>query len=175
MQLNRRTFLQNAFVTGTGLVVGTALQSSPALAQTQNLGISLRQLWIVLRTEDRDGASTNANIFLEFLQSGKSIRLPDQPGNDLSQATSTSYLFNVTNLGTADFVRGSVLLRNDNTGDGAPWRCESVLIIGIGEDGKYYLLVAMSNVNRWLSASDSEGLTLLLDILKPEEIGARTS
>ncbi len=175
MQANRREFFQKTLVGGTGLIVGTTLFSNQAIAQPPIGGTSLRQLWIVLRTEDRDGAGTNANIFLEFLQSGKSIRLPDQPGNDLAAATSTSYLFNVTNLSTADFVRGSVLLRNDNTGDGAPWRCESVLIVGIGEDGKYYLLVAMSNVDRWLSASDPEGLALLLDILKPEEIGIRTS
>jgi len=62
-------------------------------------------------------------------------------------------------------------LRNDNTGDNPGWRCGSVLIVGIGENGKYYPLVAMNNVDRWLAADEPEGLSSTLDILRPDEIG----
>ncbi len=132
---------------------------------------NLKELWITLRTADWPDGGTDADFFIEFQQSGKSFKLPDQPGGDLEQASSTSYLFHVDNLATTDFVRGTVVLRNDNTGDKPGWRCASVLVIGIGEDGKYYLLVAMDDVDRWLAADEPEGLTLTLDILKPSEIG----
>jgi hypothetical protein len=132
---------------------------------------ALRKLWITLRTQDFPDGGTNANFFLEFLRSGRSMRLPDQPGDDLERSASTTYDFNVDNLSTEDFQPGTVVLRNDNTGDKPGWRCKSVLIIGIGEDGKYYPLVAMSDVERWLAADEPEGLTLTLDILRGEEIG----
>jgi len=131
----------------------------------------LRQLWVSLRTQDWPDGGTDANLFLDFNRIGKSFKLPDQPGNDLEQAASTTYLFNVPDLDTADFAPGTVVLRNDNTGDKAGWRCESVLIVGNGEDGKFYPLVAMTNVDRWLAADEPEGLTLVLDILKSKEIG----
>lgn len=129
----------------------------------------LRKLWITLRTQDWPDGGTSSSFFLEF--PGKSIKLPDQPGNDLEQASSTTYLFAVHNLGTEDFVPGTVRLRNDNTNDKPGWRCQSVLIIGIAENGKFYPLVAMDDVDRWLAANEPEGLELLLDILKPGEIG----
>lgn len=103
--------------------------------------------------------------------SGKSFKLPDQPGNDLENSSSTSYLFHVNNLSTDDFVPGTVILRNDNTGFAPGWRCESVLIVGIGENGKYYLIVAMDDVDRWLAADEPEGLSMPLDILNAGEIG----
>ena len=131
----------------------------------------LRDLWIILKTADWPDGGTDANIFIEFLRSGKSFKLPDQPGNDLEKASSTSYLFHVDQLTTQDFDPGTVILRNDNTGEKPGWRCKSVLIIGVGEDGKYYPLVAMDDVDRWLAADEPEGLTLTLDILGPDEIG----
>lgn len=135
----------------------------------------LRQLWVALRTQDFPNGGTDANLFLEFNRSGKSFKLPDQPGNDLERAASTTYLFSVPDLDTADFVPGTVVLRNDNTGVAPGWRCESVLIVGAGEDGKFYPLVATTNVDRWLAADEPEGLTLPLDILKSNEIGVIVS
>jgi hypothetical protein len=131
----------------------------------------LRDLWITLRTADWPDGGTDANFFIEFLRSGKSFKLPDQPGNDLEQASSTSYLFHVDQLTTEDCAPGTVVLRNDNTGNKPGWRCKSVLVIGVGEDGKYYPLVAMDDVDRWLASDELEGLTLTLDILGPDEIG----
>jgi hypothetical protein len=132
---------------------------------------TLRQLWATLRTQDFPNGGTDANLFLEFGQSGKSFKLPDQPGDDLERSASTSYLFNVPDLDTTEFTPGTVSLRNDNTGNAPGWRCESVLILGIGQDGKYYPLVAMTDVDRWLASDEPEGLTMTLDILNANEIG----
>ena len=132
---------------------------------------TLRKLWVTLRTQDFPDGGTNANLWLDFQQSGKSFKLPDQPGDDLERSASTTYDFNVDNLSTEDFIPGTVVLRNDNTGEKPGWRCKSVLIIGVGEDGKFYPVVAMSDVERWLAADEPEGLTLVLDILRSSEIG----
>lgn len=132
---------------------------------------TLRQLWVSLRTQDFPSGGTNANLFLELGQSGKSFKLPDQPGDDTELSSSTTYLFNVPDLDTTEFVPGTVTLRNDNTGSRPGWRCEAVLVIGIGQDGKFYPLVAMTDVDRWLAADEPEGLTLTLDVLHANEIG----
>jgi hypothetical protein len=150
----------------------------------------LRQLWVTLTTGDVEGAGTEADLYLEFALRGLSIKLPDQVGDDLERPSSqtppltgssnaTSYIFHVSNLATADFVPGTVSLRNGNQspvpGDlgrfSQGWRCHAVLVIGLGEDGRFYPLVAMSNVDRWLAADQPEGLVLSLDVLKPSEVG----
>jgi len=150
----------------------------------------LRSLWVALTTADVALAGTDANLFLEFNASGKSFKLPDQPGNDLEapglpffSANGTTYLFDVNNLSTEEFVPGTVVLRNDATQElpsplpdipNAPfagWRCKSILIVGLGEDGRFYALVAMPNVDRWLAADEPEGLTIVLDVLKSAEVG----
>lgn len=77
----------------------------------------------------------------------------------------------MNDLDTNEFVPGTVVLRNDNTKSNAGWRCESVLIVGIGENGRFYPLVAMPKVDRWLAADEPEGLSLPIDILKSTEIG----
>ena len=41
----------------------------------------------------------------------------------------------------------------------------------MGRNGKYYPLVAMPNVDRWLAADEPEGLVLRLDVLDPTEVG----
>jgi len=109
---------------------------------------------------------------------GKSFKLPDQPGNDLKTPTTpglssngTTYLFDVNNLGTEEWVPGTVVLRSDNTLPLAGWRCKSILIVGAGEDGKFYPMVAMPNVDRWLAADEPEGLSIVLDVLKKGEVG----
>ena len=150
---------------------------------------NLRSLWVALTTADVDLAGTDANLFLEFNLSGKSFKLPDQPGNDLERpgvpffsANGTTYLFDVNNLTTQEFMPGTVILRNDSTIDppigptipnapGAGWRCKSILVVGMGEDGKFYSLVAMPNVDRWLAADEPEGLSIVLDVLRDGEIG----
>lgn len=152
---------------------------------------SLRQLWVTLSTANTFLAGTDADLYIEFGMTGRSVKLPDQPGNDLehpefqpafvpgSASNATTYVFDVDALGTADFVPGTVTLRNGNQGPvpgppgqiGQGWRCRGVLIIGLGEDGKFYPLVAMPDVDRWLAADEPEGLVLKLDVLKPTEIG----
>ena len=152
----------------------------------------LRQLWITLVTGDTLLAGTDADLYLEFGLSGRSIKLPDQPGNDLEQpapfpaaalplssSNATTYIFDVEPLSTADFVPGTVTLRNGNQGPlpgpvgqiGQGWRCHAVLVVGMGEDGKVYPLVAMPDVDRWVAADEPEGLVLRLDVLKPAEVG----
>jgi hypothetical protein len=160
----------------------------------ENKMANLRSLWIALTTAEVPLAGTDATLFLEFNASGKSFKLPDQPGNDLEMpnvnpappsmgsSNGTIYLFDVNNLTTEEFLPGTVVLRNDNMADlpvgpdipNAPlmgWRCQSILIVAMGEDGKFYTLVAMPNVNRWLAADEPEGLSIVLDILKGTEIG----
>jgi hypothetical protein len=153
---------------------------------------TLRQLWVNLSTADTLLAGTDAILYLEFGLTGRSIELPDQPGNDLEQpaplpvaglpmtsSNATTYIFDVEGLSTADFVPGTVTLRNGNQGPipgrvgqiGQGWRCHAVLIVGIGEDGKYYPLVGMPDVDRWVAADEPGGLALKLDILKPGEVG----
>lgn len=150
----------------------------------------LRSIWVALTTADVLLAGTDANLFLEFNASGKSFKLPDQPGNDLEapgppmfSANGTTYLFGVNSLDTDEFLPGTVVLRNDATQDlpspapdipNAPfagWRCKSILMVGMGEDGKFYPLVAMPNVDRWLAADEPEGLSIVLDVLKGDEVG----
>jgi len=154
----------------------------------------LRQLWVTLVTADTLLAGTDADLYLEFSLTGKSIKLPDQPGNDTERpaispldaipgtaSNGTVYIFDVDSLSTKDFVPGTVTLRNANNNpvlpgalaqlDAPGWRCHGVLIVGMGEDGKYYPLVAMPDVDRWLAADESEGLVLRLDVLKPAEVG----
>jgi hypothetical protein len=144
----------------------------------------LRQLWVTLTTADTLFAGTDADLYLEFGLTGRSLKLPDQPGNDTEQpgllgSNATTYIFHVDTLSTADFVPGTLSLRNGNQGPipGPPgqlfqgWRCHAVLIIGLGEDGKFYPLVAMRDVDRWLAADEPEGLVLRLDVLKPSEVG----
>jgi hypothetical protein len=153
---------------------------------------AIRQLWITLGTADTFLAGTDSVLFLEFSLTGRSIALPDQPGNDteppvpfpvdaLPQTSSnaTTYIFDVDALTTADFVSGTVSLRNGNQSllPGAAgrvvegWRCAAVLVVGLGEDGRFYPLVAMPDVDRWLAPDEPEGLVLRLDVLKPSEIG----
>ncbi len=152
---------------------------------------TLRQLWVTLSTADTFLAGTDADLFLEFGLTGRVVKLPDQPGNDLEQpgllppftpgsaSNATTYIFDVDGLATSDFVPGTLTLRNGNQGPlpgppgqlGQGWRCHGVLIVGLGEDGKFYPLVAMPDVDRWLAADEPEGLTLKLDVLKPTEIG----
>lgn len=48
---------------------------------------------------------------------------------------------------------------------------QSILIVGAGEDGKFYPMVAMPNVDRWLAADEPEGLSIVLDVLKKGEVG----
>ena len=152
---------------------------------------TLRQLWVTLSTADTFLAGTDADLFLEFGLTGRVVKLPDQPGNDLEQpgllppftpgsaSNATTYIFDVDGLATSDFVPGTLTLRNGNQGPlpgppgqlGQEWRCHGVLIVGLGEDGKFYPLVAMPDVDRWLAADEPEGLTLKLDVLKPTEIG----
>lgn len=153
---------------------------------------SLRQLWVTLGTADTLLAGTDSILYLEFSLTGRSIPLPDQPGNDLEQpapfpasavpmssSNATTYIFDVNALSTSDFVPGTVSLRNGNQSP-VPgpagrvvegWRCHAVLIIGLGEDGKFYPLVAMPDVDRWLAADEPEGLVLQMDVLKPSEVG----
>jgi hypothetical protein len=147
----------------------------------------LRELWITLTTADAFPplAGTDADMFLEFGLTGRSFKLPDQSGNDLEQpgiiaSNATTYIFHVDRLSTVDFVPGTVTLRNGNQNPLIPgplgqllqgWRCHAVLILGLGEDGKFYPLVAMRDVDRWLAADEPEGLVLRLDVLKPSEVG----
>jgi hypothetical protein len=151
---------------------------------------ALRSLWIALTTGETLGAGTDANFFLEFGLTGKSVALPDQPGNDtemplpvpLSAAPATSgngttYLFDV-NLDTTDFVPGTVSLRHDNKGlpllpvdPLSAWQCRSILITGLGEDGKVYPIAAMPEVNRWLGAETPGGSSIVIDVLKRSEVG----
>ena len=151
----------------------------------------LRSLWVALTTADVALAGTDANLFLEFNASGKSFKLPDQPGNDLEapglpffSSNGTTFLFDVNNLATEEFMPGTVMLRNDATqvmpdplpdipnAPFAGWRCKSILVVGMGEDGKFYPLVAMPHVDRWLAADEPEGLSIVLDILKGSEVGS---
>jgi hypothetical protein len=149
---------------------------------------ALRSVWVSLTTADVLLAGTDANLFLEFNASGKSFLLPDQPGNDLEMpsplgSNGTTFLFDVNNLDTDEWVPGTVVLRNDATmalpkplpsipnAPLAGWRCKSILVVGLGEDGKVYPMVAMPHVDRWLSADEPAGLSIVLDILKNEEIG----
>lgn len=148
---------------------------------------ALRSVWVALTTDNVFLAGTDANLYLEFNGSGKSFMLPDQPGNDLEQpllgSNATTFLFDVNNLDTSEWVQGTVVLRNDATitppkpipaipnAPGAGWRCESILIVGLGEDGKVYPMVAMPNVDRWLAADEPAGLSIVLDVLKNSEIG----
>lgn len=149
----------------------------------------LRSLWVALTTGDTLGAGTDANFFIEFGLTGKSVRLPDQPGNDTEMpvpvpvaalpgtaSNGTTYLFDV-NLASEEFVPGTVTLRHDNSNAILPvdpvsaWQCRSILIVGMGEDGKLYPLVAMPNVDRWLGAEMPGGSQIVLDVLKRSEVG----
>ena len=137
--------------------------------------VKLKHLWVVLKTADAPDAGTDADIWL-WKKDWKEV-LPDQPGNDLEIGMTTSYFFSPKNFSTEDFQRG-VFLENDNTGHKPGWRCESVLILGLGLDGKYYPLVAMpkiigkdGKVGEWLAGSNVQGRRLNLTTIPPAKMG----
>jgi hypothetical protein len=160
---------------------------------------ALRSLWIALTTGETTLAGTDSDFFLDFGLTGKSIALPNQPGNDtempipnppvgplppFSSSNGTTYLFDVT-LDTTEFVPGTVRLRLDvstSSRDGLPkvpglidptaqWQCRSILMVGLGRDGKVYPISAMPEVNRWLGPDQPGGTSMVIDLIKRSEVG----
>eukprot|EP01043_Picozoa_sp_COSAG02_P019530 COSAG02_NODE_944_length_15732_cov_24.529265_5_plen_3702_part_01 len=123
--------------------------------------VSIVPYQIIIKTGDRLGAGTDANVFIQLFGSegpqknndegvpaGTGERLLDAPGDEFEKGQTDLFLIEAPELGSLNEMR----LWHDNTGLGPGWYVDEVTVVN-----KLTLKEWVFPVNQWFSTTEDDG------------------